>query len=64
MTKIVSNFIKTDIYIYCLVYVRMAASNSDLLKTIKSNPRKSFKRDCKIVGFDLLQAGINKNYKT
>ena len=64
MTKIVGNFIKMDNYIYCLTYVRMNASNSDLLKTIKSNPRKPFKRDCKIVGFDLLQAGINKYYKT
>ena len=49
-----------DNYIYCLVCVRMNASNTDLLKTIKSNPRKQFKKDCKFVGFDLLQAGMNK----
>ena len=42
----------------------MTASNSDLWKTIKSNPRKQFKKGCKFVGFDFLQAGINKNYKT
>ena len=53
-----------DNYIYCLVYVRMPASNSDLLKTININPRKQFKKDCKFVGFDLLQAGMNTNYKT
>ena len=49
-----------DNYMYCLVYVRITASNSNLLKTIKSNPRKQFKKDSKFVGFDLLQAGINK----
>ena len=54
MTNIVVNFINMDNYIYCLVYVRMNASNSDLLKTIKNNPRKKFKMGSKIVGFDLL----------
>ena len=64
MTKLVGKFIKMEFYIYCLVYVRMNASNSNLLKTIKNNQRKQFKKDCKNVGFELLQAGINKNYKT
>ena len=34
-----------DNYIYFLVYVRMTASNSNVLKTIKSNPRRQIKKD-------------------
>ena len=69
MTKIVSNFIEMDNYIYFLVYVRMAASNSDLLKTIKSNQENNSKRTvnlldliyCKLVWIQTIKHSITSS---